>query len=207
MAKAKATVDISQDLGASIGDVTAVVTAARRLRKLELEIEQLQATIDTKQEEYNRLSTDELPALMDSVGIAGLPLQNGYTLTLKDIFRASLPAKSTIEKADTEERPQLLARFNTGIRWLRQHKAADLIKNTLRIDLGRGQEATAREFVALARQYKVSVDRSQTVHPAALAKFLKEKLAMGTDVPLETFNVFDGREAEVKAPKAPKEKK
>jgi len=204
MEKPKSEIDVTQDIGIGIGDVTPVVNQARRLMKLELEIEQLKAAIASKQEEYNRLSMEELPALMDSVGIAGLPLTNGYTLILNDIFRASLPAKSTIEHADAEERPQLLARFQAGIRWLRQQRAADLIKNTLRIDLGRGQEATAREFMALARQRKVSVDRSQTVHPATLAKFLKEKLAMGTDVPLETFGVFVGREAEVKAPKEKK---
>jgi hypothetical protein len=194
-------IDLAEDIGAGIGDVAPVVEQARRLIRLEREIEALNAQVKLKQEEYDKLSMDELPALMDSVGIEGLPLANGYRLELRPVFRASLPARSTIEKATDEERVALLERFNDGLKWLRAQKASDLIKTTLKINLGgKGQEATARVFLALAARHHVTVDRAQTVHPGSLGKFLKEKLSAGVNVPLETFNVLDIRKAEIKSP-------
>lgn len=201
-------IDLTQDTDERPVDpakVALVVDNARRMMRLEMEIADIEQKLRTKQEEYDKLSTDELPGLMESVGIKTLPLANGYTLDLKPVFRASLPAKSTIEKANDEERPILLARFTDGLKWLRKHKAGDLIKNTLKLDLGKGQDAVVKEFMALAKRLKVSVDRSETVHPGSLGKFLREQLEIGTDVPFETFGVFDGRKAEIKPPKKGKE--
>lgn len=199
-------IDITQDIGNGVGDVTPVVENARRLMKLEMDIIQLTDAINQKKKEYEALATEQLPELMDSVGVTGLDLANGYRLELKPVFRASLPAKSTIENADDEERPQLLRRLKDGLTWLRKHKAADLVKNTLRIDLGKGQDAAAKEFAALAKRLKVTIDRSETVHPGSLSKFLKEKMETGAEVPFDTFGVFSGRKAEIKAPKKGKEK-
>ncbi len=88
--------------------------------------------------------------------------------------------------------------------WLRKQKGGDLIKNTLKLELGRGCGTVLKKFLMLAKSQKVSVKQTEGVHPSTLAKFLKEKLEKGVDVPAETFGLFRGREAKVIAPKNPK---
>jgi hypothetical protein len=200
-------IDISKDTATIVSakNVAAVVEQARLLMKLEIEIARLETALKEKKTAHNLLATETLPGLMDSAGIEGLPLRHGYELELKKVLRASLPAKSTIENADEEEQPMLIRRFKDGLAWLRKHKAQDIIRNTLKIDLGKGQDRETREILALAKRLKVPVDRSETVHPASLSSFLRERLANGAEVPFETFGVFNGREAKIKPPKKGKE--
>lgn len=202
-------IDIGQDIGnVNSSDLESVINQARLLMRLDLEIGQLEVKLKEQKQAYNKLATETLPELMDSVDAGtAIPLGNGYTLQLEDVFRANIPAESTIEKADDEERPALEKRRADALSWLRQNKASDIIKNTLKVDLGKGQDSIAKKFAALAEKLKVPLKRSETVHYQTLANLLQEKLEAGTEVPFETFSVFKGRKATIQAPKKPKEKK
>ena len=198
-------IDISQDIGSGVGDTGPVIKQAQRLWKLEHEIEATKTRLKELEDERNTLALDTLPNLMESVGVSNLTLNNGWKLDIKPNFRASIPSTSAIERADDDERPLLINRLEEGLRWLRNNKGGDLIKSTLKLDLGRGQEKLAKQFMTLAKQLKVPINKSLAVHPGTLASFLREKLSKGATVPLDTFGVYDGKEAVLKAPKKGKE--
>lgn len=190
------------------GNVALVLDTAKQLFNLGLDIEELEASLKLKQAQYFKLSTETLPDLMDSEGVSSpLGLKNGFLLEVSDVIRASIPAESTIEKAEPGEREILEERRVAGLTWLRKNKAGDIIKDTLKIEIGRGGGTIIRKFLELAKAQKVPITRSETVHPGTLGKLLKEKLAKGVVVPVDTFGLFRGRQAKIVAPKTKKEGK
>ena len=204
-------IDISKDIdeGVSAENMAIVLTQARVLFKLEIEIEELELKLKEKKKEHFALASERLPELMSSVGLKedgqSLPLANGYKLELKPTLRVNLPAKTTIAEADEDERPFLLQRVKDGLAWLRKKKGDYIIKNTLKIDLGKDSAAVAKEFIALAKKHHVVAERDQTVHNGSLKKFIGECIKSGVkDIPEETFALFNGRVATVVAPPKPK---
>lgn len=188
----------------AIGNLGLVVQNARKLAKLQMEVGELEEKLKDKKHELRTFAFETMPELMLSEHVTDLGLDNGYRLELDEVFQANLPAKSTIQKADEEEQPALLKRYNDGMQWLISQKADDIIKNRLVIDLGKDTKAETKAFLQLAKKLKVPVDQSQTVHPGTLKKYLQEKLAKGADVPLETFAVVVGHEAKIIAPQPTK---
>lgn len=207
----KPAIDITEDL-APTGDVTKVIAKAKEMFKMELEIKLMQQQLAEKEEQYRVLSTETMPALMkaENVDVSGVNLQDGYRLTCDPVFRANLPAESTIEKAkDDEERAALEERREQGLTWLRKNKGEDLIKNELKFNLGKGTSAFSRALLAAVKKLratepfkKVDVVTSQkeSVHQGSLSKYLREKIENGVSVPVETFAIFDGRVAKISAP-------
>src|SRR6185312_13633074 len=184
-----------------LGNIELVAKNARKLARLQMEVDDLEQRLKDKKAELRLFAFDTMPELMRSEHISDLGLDNGYRLELDEVFEANLPAKSTIEKADEDEQPALLKRFQDGIKWLLKNKADDIIKNRLTIDLGKDSKKETEAILAIAKKLRVPVDQSQTVHPGTLKKYLKEKLAKGANVPLETFAVQVGQRAKIIAPK------
>lgn len=201
-------IDISEDvLSTPVGDLQPVVEQARRLYTLDRDIKKLKDDLTAKVEERRLLAEETLPELMDSVSVTTIPLGDDWKIEVEPVFRANIPAVSTIEaEDDAERRGALEARRADGFKWLRGNKGEPLIKDTIKIELGKGEGKLAKQFAALAKKLKVVYTRSEFVHPASLGKFIREKLEAGvSDVPLETFAVFRGREAKLVAPKKAKQ--
>jgi hypothetical protein len=194
-------VDIEKHAQKVAADPAPVVKLAERMVALEMRISQAYAQAAQDSAELLRIRRDEMPDLMRTLGIKDQTLTNGWQLELQPVFEASLPSYSAMEKADGEEAMLLEQRRNAGFKWLRGNKAADLIKNILKMDLGKGEDAKAKQLVALAKKLKVPFEHSESVHAGSLKKFLREKVAGGADVPFDTFAVFSGEMASVKPPK------
>lgn len=183
-----------------------VIELARDMVRRERRIEVFEAELKREKEELLKIATETMPDLMRSCGVRAQELSNGWKLSCKPVFRASLPAPSTITNADPEEAAVLIGRLKAGLDCLKRWKATDIIKNTIKIELGLRQTAEATKFMNLAKQMKVAAERVQKVNPSTLSKYLKERVAAGKDVPFDTFAVFAGEIAEVIPPKIEKEK-
>ncbi len=205
-------IDIKEDIQQQVRpeDLALVINAARDLMRLEMEIADLELQVKVKTEKYRLMATETVPELMKSVGQTELPLANGYKLKVESVVRASIPAESTIERANEEERPLLEARRAEAFVWLRANKAGSLIKDEVRISLGKGQSSFVKKLLAVIRKTAKSAkadiftEQKETVHPSTLSKYIREKLEAGAEVPLETFSVFQGHEAQVIPPKGVK---
>ncbi len=205
-------IDIREDLQRGTGNVSLVIEQAQIMYNLGKEIEQLEDLLKSKEEEYRRLSCDTLPTLMESEGVDHVGLKNGFQLVLDPAFRASLPAESTIDKADEEDRPMLEKRRMDGLEWLKDNQASSVIKTEIKVKLSTGQIKLANEVLKTLRNFswkvkgklekvRLDIDQKENVHPGTLSKLLKEKRDNGVDIPLDTFAVFDGKEAKIKPPK------
>lgn len=178
-------------------DVAPVIDLAREMVRREQRIDKMESELKREKEELELIRRERMPDLMRERDVASLELGSGWELSLKPVFFASLPSTSAIEKASEELAPELRARREEGLEWLRKNKAGDIIKNTVKVELGQGQTAVAKKIVAFIKTLKLSAERTEVVHSATLGKLLREKIKIGADVPFETFAVFSGQEAVV----------
>lgn len=136
-----------------------------------------------------KLETDLIPSLMASAGnIDRFKLADGTDISIKDELYASVSA----------------AKQQEAFAWLEANGHADVIKDELKIALGRGDTAKARAEALIAAAEAAGISeysRKRAVHPGTLQALLKEQLAEGVDVPKETFGVYQQRRAVIKLPK------
>ena len=136
-----------------------------------------------------KLETDLIPSLMASAGgIDKFTLDNGTAITIKDELYAS------ITQAKQQE----------AFAWLEAHGHGDVIKNEMKLSLGRGEVAQLRAAAMIVAAEQNGIDdysQKRNVHPGTLAALIREQLGEGVEVPKETFGVHQQRRAVIKVAK------
>ena len=74
----------------------------------------------------------------------------------------------------------------------------DIIKNTVSLPFGRGEDEKAGTFIKLAQSEGFDVDQKAEVHPSTLKAFVKEMVEGGQDFPEELFGAYVGHKATIK---------
>lgn len=136
-----------------------------------------------------KLETNLIPSLMASAGgIDKFTLDNGTAITIKDELFAS------ITQAKQQE----------AFAWLEEHGHGDVIKNEMKIALGKGDDANERfsSIIAVAESLGITdYSAKRSVHPGTLAALIREQLGEGVELPKETFGVHQQRRAVIKVAK------
>lgn len=139
-----------------------------------------------------KLETDLIPSLMASAGgIDKFTLDNGTAITIKEELFAS------ITQAKQQE----------AFAWLEAHGHGDVIKDEMKLSLGRGEVAQRRASAMIVAAEQNGIDdysRKRAVHPGTLAALIREQLGEGVEVPKETFGVHQQRRALIKLAKGAK---
>ena len=123
-----------------------------------------------------------IPELMDEAKLSEFKTESGVKISVKENIRASISAAN---------RPDAFA-------WLREHGHEALIKRQVTVMFGKGEDATAAEAIKALEERELPVDDKSSVHAQTLAKFIREKLEAGEEVPMELFGVFRQRVSTVK---------
>lgn len=181
-----------------------LTSMAKHSLQIDREIEALEERISSLKEEQRRIEYEDLPNAMLEANCPEFNVIDGEsvkTVKVTDIVQASLPSLSAIEKAKDEVKGLLEQRREQCLRWLRRnHQGSSIIKNELVVDIGKGNQKAVKEFMDLARTYKLAATNSETVHPQTLTKFIRELLKdekTAPTVPLDTFAVFTGKQAKI----------
>lgn len=148
-------------------------------------IEALEQLLIDKKKEYKELTEHKIPALMEDLGFeAGtVTLKNGQKLTLKEKVCASITKKN--EEA--------------AFKWLVENGFEGLIKNEMKINLGKGREDVTTSLATWLSEANLAFERKQAVHHSTLNAFAKERIESGdADFPWETFSVFVHKQATIK---------
>ena len=85
--------------------------------------------------------------------------------------------------------------------WLRENGYGDLIKNSITISLGRGQDVLAAEVLAELDQKGVPHESKEGVHYQTYKAWARETLARGEIIPMDTLGIFQQEEASIVWPK------
>jgi len=140
-------------------------------------------------EQYRRLSEEDLPQKMAELGMQDLRLKDGSRITI-DMFYATRINKNNRDAAHA---------------WLRQQGHGDIIKNQVSVAFGKGEDATARETMALLEEFlqkngNIPTQR-ESVHPSTLKAFVKERIESGDSAftvdTQKLFSVYQGKRTKI----------
>lgn len=165
-------------------DIKRVVLLAERLVELQRHQQQAEEALSAVKKEVLALERDELPSLMEEIGVSELKLTTGGKVSLVQDCEAKIPEAL---------KPKAFA-------WLIKHQFGGIIKTQVLIAFGKGQHDSAAALTKeLQQKYPdnpASLDEG--VHPSTLKAFVKERMEKGEPVPVDLFGVFFYKKAVVK---------
>jgi len=162
--------------------LTTVAELARQIRDKEVTIEALEETIKEYKKDLQKLTDEEMPAMLAEIGISSFALDDGSTVEVKQTYGASILVQN---------RP-------TAFEWLRDHQYGDIIKNTVSCQFGRGEDDQASAFSTFAETHGFLPQQKTEIHPQTLRAFVKERCEAGEEFPMELFGAWVGQRAVIK---------
>tara|TARA_R100000278_G_scaffold14680_2_gene15270 strand:+ start:473 stop:1030 length:558 start_codon:yes stop_codon:yes gene_type:complete len=153
----------------------------RSLRNVEQQIEDAENHIKSLKQEKHRLSVENIPALMDEMGVERLDV-DGLTVERKMIVSASIPKD----------------RKDEAFSWLRENGLDDIIKNDVTCSFGKGQDNSAKNVIAILQDAGFDPATKTHVHPSTLKAFVKERITDGKPIDLDMFGAFISNAAQLR---------
>lgn len=153
-----------------------------------LEAEVLADTIALaeKQDRLDKILRERIPDIMDELALEDFKMTDGSKITVKDDIKCGI----------SEERKPI------AFQWLRENDFDGIIKTNVSVAFGKGEAADAEKAKqALIEAGFTSAEINDSVHYQTLKSFVKERLEAGTNIPLETFGVFQFKIAKITPPK------
>lgn len=175
-----------EDAGAlTVNDdqLNSIGALAKRAKLLEKEIEDLDSVVKERKGQLAKLLEDSIPAALSELGMKSFKMADGSSIEVKPFYSASI--KDTNRAAAYE--------------WLRQHSFDDIIKNTVSVRFGRGEDDLCAGLLNLLREQNYPVEQAEKIEPQTLKAFVREQIERGSELPMEMFGVFVGSKATIKS--------
>lgn len=175
-----------EDAGALVVNdeqLTGIGGLAKRAKLLEKEIEEIESVVKERKEQLSKLLEDAIPAALSEMGMKSFKMEDGSSIEVKPFYSASI--KDANRAAAYE--------------WLREHNFDDIIKNTVSVRFGRGEDELCDGLLNLLRTNNYPVEQAQKIEPQTLKAFVREQIERGSELPMEMFGVFVGSKATIKS--------
>ena len=150
-------------------------------RRLEAEIAASEESLSAMNERLRNLSEVQIPEAMMAMGLTELKLSTGESVSIKKYYSTKIPTE----------------RLNEAMEWLRKTGNDDIIKNTISLNFGKGEDELAQEVAKLLIQKGLSPEQKIFVHAMTLKAFVKECIEGGRNLPLDLFGVFVGNKTKI----------
>ena len=151
------------------------------LQQLEGEIIKEETLLKQKKERADKISSEVIPEIMESMKLKTLKLQDGSAIEVKEIYSATIP----------------VANRERAYQWLRDNDLGDLIKNEITVSFGRGEDTKANEYTSLAESKGYQPSQKLKVEPMTLKALYRERVEAKQDLPSEHFNLFKGNRTKI----------
>lgn len=162
--------------------IKSVSGLADAMLRLQMQIKEKEDELATAKKRFNKLADEDLPQLMIELGVSKFSLNSGETVEIKPTYGAHIKA---------ENKPE-------AFEWLRTAGHGDLIKNTVSLSFGKGEDDRAAHFVDVAVKNGHLPEQKTDIHPQTLKAWVKERIEGGDSIPMELFGVFAGQKATIK---------
>ena len=156
---------------------------AKRAKLLEKEIEEIESVVKERKEQLSKLLEDTIPAALSELGMKSFKMEDGSSIEVKPFYSA------TIKDANRA----------AAYEWLREHNFDDIIKNTVSVRFGRGEDELCDGLLNLLRENNYPVEQAQKIEPQTLKAFVREQIERGSELPMEMFGVYVGSKATIKS--------
>jgi len=160
----------------------------KTLSSLVKDLDQLTIDINAKEEELkslklqkHKMSTEQIPAMMDEMGVQRLDVEN-LSVSLKPLINASIPQ----------------TRRDEAFQWLRDNGLDDIIKNDVIMSFGKGEDNMAGDIMYELEQRGMHPEKKTHIHSMTLKAFIRERVEKGLPIDLDLFGAFVARTADIK---------
>lgn len=164
-------------------DLSSVGALAKRAKQLEKEIEDLETTVKERKEQQRKLLEETIPAMLQELGLAKFSMTDGSEITVKPFYSASIKEENRAQAYE----------------WLREHGYDDIIKNTVSVRFGRGEDQLCDTLLNQLREQNYPVEQAQKIEPQTLKAWVREQVERGSEFPTELFGVYVGQKATIKS--------
>lgn len=148
-----------------------MATLVRALVDADEEVNQAENNLKAAKEKARILREETIPSAMQELGLESLKLDTGQTVKVQQDVYASIP------KAGKQ----------AAFMWLEEHGFGGLIKLTVDVNYGKGEQEAAQALYAQLAGAGLDASLTQDVHAQTLKAFLREQIATGSDIPLDLF--------------------
>jgi len=164
-------------------DLEGLAALARRAKELEKEIKDLELVVKERADQYRKLTEESIPEAMTGLGMKSFKLADGSSIEVKPFYSASISADRKAE----------------AFRWLRDNGFDDIIKNTVSVRFGRGEDELCARLLDLLGEKGFPADQAEKVEPMTLKAWVKEQVERGNAFPAELFGAYIGQKATIKS--------
>ena len=164
-------------------DILGISNLAKKAKEIAAEVADLEAVLKERKNSFKKLTEEAIPEALAQTGMTGFMMEDGSKIEVKPIYSASIPAA---RKAEAYE-------------WLREHGMDDIIKNTVSVRFGRGEDELCARLLELLGMQGYPAEQAEKVEPMTLKAWAKEQVERGNEIPMELFGVFIGQKATIKS--------
>tara|TARA_B100000029_G_scaffold253316_1_gene250262 strand:- start:219 stop:767 length:549 start_codon:yes stop_codon:yes gene_type:complete len=163
-------------------DPTKLSEVVEQLQTVSNEIAVQEQKVKDLKDQQKQLSNIRIPTLMEEMNLKTLKMKDGSELSIKDVYSATIKADKKYE----------------AYKWLRDNGLGDIVKNTISVAFGQGEENKAMAFATLAKGQGYEPSQEEKVHPSTLKVVLEEWSKKGNEVPADLFWLFEGKQTKLK---------
>lgn len=164
-------------------DIAGLAALGKRAKILEKEVADLETVLKERKEQFRKLTEEAIPEALATLGMKGFVMDDGSQITVKPFYGASIPE----------------ARRAEAYQWLRDHGFDDIIKNTVSVRFGRGEDELCARLLNLLGGQGFPAEQAEKIEPATLKAWAKEQVERGNAIPADLFGLFVGQKATIKS--------
>jgi len=175
-----------EDAGALVvknEDLSSVGALAKRAKELEKEVEELSTVLKERQDQHRKLLEETIPAMLAELGMKSFKMADGSLIDVKPFYSASIREENRAKAYE----------------WLRDNGFDDIIKNTVSVRFGRGEDGLCDTLLNQLREQNYPVEQAQKIEPMTLKAWVREQVERGSEFPTELFGVYIGQKATIKS--------
>ena len=163
------------------GDMKTLSSLVKDLDQLTIDINEKEEELKSLKLQKHKMSTEQIPAMMDEMGVQRLDVEN-LSVSLKPLINASIPP----------------TRRDEAYQWLRENDLDDIIKNDVIMSFGKGEDNVAGDIMYELEQRGMHPEKKTHIHSMTLKAFIRERVEKGLPIDLDLFGAFVARTADIK---------
>ena len=160
-----------------------IAKLAVRAKELDKDVEDLEAVLKERKGQLRKLVEETIPEALATVGMTSFKMEDGSSITVKPFYSASIPSE----------------RQHEAFAWLRERGFDDIIKNTVSVRFGRGEDNSCTQVISLITSAGYAPEQAEKIEPMTLKAWVKEQVEKGSEFPSELFGVYIGQKAVIKS--------
>lgn len=164
-------------------DLGEITLLAQQLKDLNDQIVETEVQVSTLKNRRKTIAEELIPDLMAKQGLKLLQLETGAKIRIDDFVDARIKDP------------------NVAFDWLRETNNDSIIKNEIKVNLGRNEDTVAQEIVnKLKREHDIDAEVKITVHNQTLKAFCRDALEneeLAETLPREAFGIYQGKRAKI----------